>query len=301
MFNSKFIPRIIPKNLTPFNFSPKGYCSLINKKNIPQIRSINSIITSFNVKDNSQRYPQKFIPFNKLKISQTRWFSSDEKEIPTSSTPPPPPPEEILQNKETIIGPPDKKEFQTETRKLLDIVARSLYTEKEVFIRELISNSSDALEKVRHFLATGKAVENPELPLEINLFTDKTARTLTIIDTGIGMNKEELITNLGNIGHSGSSEFVKNLEKKGDLSNIIGQFGVGFYSVFMVSNSIKVYSKSAVPGNKGYCWTSDGGGSYTISEAEGVQRGTKIIIELNDKSSDYYIRETIEKIIKKIF
>jgi len=197
-----------------------------------------------------------------------------------------------------VTGPEDKKEFQTETRKLLDIVARSLYTEKEVFVRELISNASDALEKVRHLVSTGQTVESPDLPLEINLYCDKTAKTLTIVDTGIGMNKQELITNLGSIGYSGSSEFVKSLNR-GDVANIIGQFGVGFYSVFMVSNKVTVFSKSAVPGNKGHCWISDGAGSYSIFEADGVARGTKIIIEFNDKCTEYALRETIEKIVKK--
>jgi HSP90 family molecular chaperone len=126
-----------------------------------------------------------------------------------------------------------------------------------VFVRELISNASDASEKLRHLDVTGKEYDDKYLPLEIHIATDDKNKTITIQDFGIGMKKEELIKNLGTIAHSGTQEYLRQLEGK-DASNIIGQFGVGFYSAFMVGNRVKVYSRSAAPGSKGYCWTSDG-------------------------------------------
>jgi len=199
---------------------------------------------------------------------------------------------------ERATGPAHRHEFQAETRKLLDIVARSLYTEREVFIRELISNASDALEKVRHRQIVGKEIEDPNAPLEINLYVDEKAKTITFQDSGIGMTEAELIKNLGSIGHSGSLDFIKNASDPKAV-DIIGQFGVGFYSTFMVGNKVVVYSKSATPGSKGYCWTSDGSGSYDIAEAEGVHRGTKITVYLNEKSTEYSHKDVVEKIIKK--
>jgi len=199
---------------------------------------------------------------------------------------------------EKVTGSSVQHEFQAETRKLLDIVARSLYTDKEVFVRELVSNASDALGKLRHHQLLGKAIDNADVPLEINVYTDSKKKTLTIQDTGIGMSKEELIKNLGSIGHSGSLEFVKNLQEK-SATDIIGQFGVGFYSAFMVSSKVAVYSRSAIPGSTGYYWTSDGTGTYDISEAEGVARGTKIICYLNDNSHQFSEKGEIENIIKK--
>jgi HSP90 family molecular chaperone len=127
-----------------------------------------------------------------------------------------------------------------------------------VFVRELISNASDALEKFRHETVSGKATLNPSEDLEIKVYTDPKTKTLIIQDNGIGMSEKELISNLGRIGHSGSAEFLKNLSNSQDTRGIIGQFGVGFYSAFMVGSSITVYSKSFAPDAKGYCWTSDG-------------------------------------------
>eukprot|EP01111_Echinosteliopsis_oligospora_P007458 TRINITY_DN2250_c0_g1_i5.p1 TRINITY_DN2250_c0_g1~~TRINITY_DN2250_c0_g1_i5.p1 ORF type:complete len:779 (-),score=237.06 TRINITY_DN2250_c0_g1_i5:20-2245(-) len=207
---------------------------------------------------------------------------------------------------ETVSGNAVKHDFQTETQKLLDIVARSLYTDKEVFVRELISNASDAMEKVRHVQVTGKSIIDPDIPFEINIFTNEEEKTLIIQDTGIGMNQSELIQNLGRIGHSGSLEFLKQTGAGGeDKSAIIGQFGVGFYSTFMVGNRVRVYSRSAIPppppssSSPSYMWESDGTGQYTIAEASGVVRGTKIIINLRDDCSYFSDRKTIENIIKK--
>lgn len=125
-------------------------------------------------------------------------------------------------------------------------------------MRELISNASDAMEKVRHLQVTGAPMEEKDKPLEIKIYTDDKAGVLIIQDAGIGMTKEELVQNLGRIGHSGSLEFLKKLGENPDKASIIGQFGVGFYSTFMVGSNIKVYTRSAHAGSKGYLWESDG-------------------------------------------
>ena len=152
-----------------------------------------------------------------------------------------------------------KHEFQAETRQLLDIVARSLYSEKEVFIREIVSNSSDALEKLRHIQITGSEISDPDAPLEIHLTTDEEKGLFIIQDFGIGMNKDDLVNNLGTIARSGSKAFIEQAKEGNlDAQNIIGQFGVGFYSSFMVGDKIEVFTKSHEPGSQGYHWVSDG-------------------------------------------
>lgn len=211
-------------------------------------------------------------------------------------------PEELIHETEQIKGQKEVKSFQTETKQLLDIVATALYTDKEVFIRELVSNASDACEKLRDYGLTTE-YEDPEKPLEINISVDEKLKTFTIQDTGIGMTKEELITNLGTIAHSGSKNFVKQLQeqgKQGDaISNIIGKFGVGFYSIFMVATKVRVYTRSSQKGSTGYCWESYGTGDYTIHEADGVSRGTKIILYLKDEEKEFSVKEPVERIIKK--
>jgi TNF receptor-associated protein 1 len=195
---------------------------------------------------------------------------------------------------------PQKFEFQAEIKQLLDIVVHSLYTEKEIFVRELVSNASDALEKLRHTQLTEKEIFDDNLTLEINVTTDDKAKTLTIQDFGIGMTRAELIENLGTIAHSGSKAFLKALGEGGAKNtNLIGQFGVGFYSAFMVAKSVKVYSHSWRASEPGHVWTSDGSGSYEIEESEGQRRGTKIVIELKDDcsefSQDWKAKEILER------
>ena len=149
--------------------------------------------------------------------------------------------------------PAEKREFQAETRQLLDIVTHSLYTDKEIFLRELISNASDSLEKLRHLQVTNqiqKTGDDSDLPLEIRIELDEVASTITITDTGIGMKKDELIDNLGTIAKSGSKSFLKELQQSKAagsdvMSGIIGKFGVGFYSSFMVGRKVEFRSKSA--------------------------------------------------------
>ncbi|XP_034195563.2 TNF receptor associated protein 1 [Osmia lignaria lignaria] len=210
----------------------------------------------------------------------------------------------IIKDAEKVIGESDKHEFQSETQMLLQIVAKSLYSEKEVFLRELISNASDALEKLRYMqLTDGKAAEIiGSRNLEIHIATDKQNRTLTIQDTGIGMTREELISNLGTIARSGSRAFLEKLKEKqdaGDASQIIGQFGVGFYSTFMVADKVEVFTKSYAPDVEGLCWTSDGSSTFKIAKAEGVQPGTKIVIHLKADCREFSDEDTVNRLITK--
>jgi len=195
-------------------------------------------------------------------------------------------------------------EFKAETRKLLDIVARSLYSEREIFVRELISNASDALEKLRHQLADTDqkmTVSAGDAPLEVQITADEERGILEIADTGVGMTKQELKDNLGVIAHSGTGEFLKQMEGQGKASaQVIGQFGVGFYSAFMVGNQVEVYTRSSSdPEGRGYRWVSDGTGSYEISEVDGVARGTRIVIHLREDALEFAQRDTIQKVVHK--
>jgi len=195
---------------------------------------------------------------------------------------------------------PQTFEFQAEIKQLLDIVIHSLYTEKEIFVRELVSNASDALEKQRHLQLTEKAVYDDKLTLEINITTDDKAKTFTIQDFGIGMNQAELVENLGTIAHSGSKAFLKALgEGEQKAAGLIGQFGVGFYSAFMVAKTVKVYTHSWRESEPGLLWTSDGAGSFAIEESSGERRGCKVVVELKDECSEFSqewrVRETLER------
>lgn len=208
------------------------------------------------------------------------------------------------------IGPAETHEFKAETKKLLHIVAHSLYSQREVFVRELISNASDALEKLRHLqattaqdVATASSSDDTGNALEINISTDKDAKTITFADTGIGMTEEELKDNLGTIARSGSKAFIEKVQEgansKDAANTIVGQFGVGFYSAFMVGDKITVYTRSAKPGSSGYCWESDGLGSYKLSKAENIPVGTKIIISVKDDAKEFLDKDTLEKVIRQ--
>lgn len=194
---------------------------------------------------------------------------------------------------------PKKFAFQAEVQQLLDIVINSLYTDREIFVRELVSNASDALEKLRHLRITEKNILEPELPLEISITTDENAGVITIQDFGIGMTQEELVENLGTIAHSGSRAFLKTLTESGEKNdNLIGRFGVGFYSVFMVAKRVRVFSRSWHPHSLGYCWTSEGASSYEIEQADDQQRGSKIIIELRDEHKEYATEDRVRGILE---
>ena len=192
-------------------------------------------------------------------------------------------------------------EFKAEIKQLLNILVHSLYTHKEIFLRELISNASDALDKIRFELIKGTEIEQKELPLEVTIDFDEKAKTVIVSDTGIGMTTEELINNIGTIAKSGSADFIKKISENGsDSSNIIGKFGVGFYSVFMVAEKVELITKSYLPNSKTIKWVSDGLGSYEISELnEKYNRGTKIIIHLKDEHKEFAEKYRIESVIKK--
>lgn len=192
-------------------------------------------------------------------------------------------------------------EFKAEIKQLLNILVHSLYTNKEIFLRELISNASDALDKLRFESTRGTGIADNNLPLEIKLSFNSDKKTITVADTGIGMTKEEIIKNIGTIAKSGSEEFIKNLaENKQDAGNIIGKFGVGFYSVFMVADKVSIKSKSFVKDAKPIHWVSDGLGSYEIEELdEKLERGTTIEIHLKEEEKDFADKWKLEQIVKK--
>jgi molecular chaperone HtpG len=189
--------------------------------------------------------------------------------------------------------------FQAEIQQLLDIVIHSLYTDKEIFVRELISNAADACEKLRFNQSSGTAVYQSEIAPGITVTTDEKAGTVTFTDTGLGMTHGELVENLGTIAHSGTKAFLKQLagEKKPDVG-LIGQFGVGFYSAFMVAKKVTVLSRSFAPDEQGWQWTSEGMGGYELAPAADLPRGTKITLELKDDAKDFAREGTVERIIE---
>ncbi|HUG09880.1 MAG TPA: molecular chaperone HtpG [Opitutaceae bacterium] len=195
---------------------------------------------------------------------------------------------------------PEKHAFQAEVRQLLDIVIHSLYTDREIFIRELVSNASDALEKLRHLQITEKEIFDDNLPLEINITTDDSAGTITIQDFGIGMTREELVENLGTIAHSGTKSFLAALKESGGAADarLIGQFGVGFYSAFMVAKEVCVYTHSWKKDAGHLVWSSDGAGAYEITEAEGQRRGCKVVLTLKDDCKDFARAHEARRIIE---
>lgn len=195
-----------------------------------------------------------------------------------------------------------KKEFKSESKRLLDLMINSIYTNKDIFLRELISNASDALDKLYYRSLTDKKVKVDKDDLSIDLAFDRDSRTLTIKDNGCGMTKEELESNLGTIAKSGSLSFKENMSKDEKI-DIIGQFGVGFYSAFMVSDKIVVNSLS-IDSDKAYTWESEGADGYTITESTKDERGTEIILHIkeDDEETNYskYLDEyEIKNLVRK--
>lgn len=195
----------------------------------------------------------------------------------------------------------EKMEFQTEVRDLLNLMINSLYSNKEIFLRELVSNAADALDK-RRFLSVSNAELLPvgtELRIELSVFGE--AKRLVIEDNGIGMNREDLISNLGTIARSGTKQFMKNLQEADKSSvELIGQFGVGFYSAFMVARKIEVLSKKAGE-EQGYLWSSEGTGEFEISEAPKQDAGTKITLYLKDdeESGEFASEWRVKNVVRK--
>ncbi len=182
----------------------------------------------------------------------------------------------------------EKHTFQAEIQQLLDLVVHSLYTDKDIFLRELISNASDSMEKVRHLEGTEKLFKDAGVDLQITLELDKEAKTITLTDRGVGMTREELVENLGTIAHSGTKAFLEQMkETGGSPAGLIGQFGVGFYSAFMVADKVEVFSRSWKDGAQNLRWESDGKTGYEIEETEELPRGVRIVLHLNEKSADF--------------
>jgi molecular chaperone HtpG len=202
---------------------------------------------------------------------------------------------------ETAVPAPEALEYRTEVKQLLDILAHSLYTDREIFLRELISNASDALNRIQFELLTNHDVLDADKELAIHITVDSEAKTLTIADTGIGMNHDELIQNLGTIAHSGAKTFLAKAKEngKGSLEEIIGQFGVGFYSVFMVADEVTVTSRSYRADEQAWTWQSTGDSKFTLTPAAKHDRGTAILIKLKEDAAEFANTWRIEQIVKK--
>lgn len=192
-----------------------------------------------------------------------------------------------------------KHQFQTEVNQLLHLMIHSLYSNKEIFLRELVSNASDALDKLNYLTLTDETFKSMKFDPRIELSFDDEAKTLTIKDSGIGMNEADLVEHLGTIAKSGTKSFVESLtgDAKKD-SNLIGQFGVGFYASYMVADKVEVISKKAGE-ETAYRWVSEGKGEYEITDAERDEQGTTIILHLNDEGKEYAGRWSIKSVIEK--
>lgn len=193
------------------------------------------------------------------------------------------------------------KQFQTEVQKLLDLVIHSLYSNKDIFLRELISNASDAIDKARFEAHSNESLLEGNSDWKIKLVPDKNAGTLTIIDNGIGMGMAEVEENIGTIARSGTKAFMDALKEAKDSNNpeLIGQFGVGFYSSFMVADRVTLTTRKAGDTKAACCWESTGDGSYTIEECEKETRGTEIVLHLKEEMKEYLDEWKIRSIVKK--
>lgn len=198
----------------------------------------------------------------------------------------------------TEIMSEEKLSFQAEVGRLLDIVANSLYSNKEIFLRELVSNASDSCDRLRYAALTQPDLVAQDPDYKIQLSSDVKARKLTITDNGIGMNRDDLVENLGTIARSGTAAFMQQLDEKTDGVNLIGQFGVGFYSAFMIAEQVEVTSRKAGE-DKGWRWVSDGRGEFTVAEAEDAPpRGARITLTLKKGQEEFLDPLRLKQIIK---
>ena len=205
---------------------------------------------------------------------------------------------------ETSANGGERHQFQAEVSRLLNIVANSLYSEKEIFLRELISNASDACDKLRYSALTDADLASGDSEYRIDIKFDKEARTLTVTDNGIGLNNQDLIDNLGTIASSGTAAFIEAVseakkdedEKSGDV-NLIGQFGVGFYSAFMVADEVSVTTRKAGD-EDGWIWKSDGMGEFTIEPTADAERGAEVTLHLKKEADEYLDAMRLRHIVK---
>ncbi len=197
---------------------------------------------------------------------------------------------------------PQEFEYKAEMKQLLHLIIHSLYTHPEVFLRELVSNASDALNKVRFMQVTNTPVLNPESELGITIEIDAEKHSLIIEDNGIGMTREDLIDRIGTVASSGTLDFLRTMKSSAasiDGGELIGQFGVGFYSVFMVTDEVTIETRHADPESKGYRWKSKGEGTFTIEEIDKQERGTRISFKLKEESKDLAEEYRLRSVIKK--
>lgn len=231
------------------------------------------------------------------------------RQFATPRTEAPDPADSTVESTESVVDEPvvdrssaSSHQFQAETKRLLEIVAKSLYTDKDVFLRELLSNCSDAIEKQRILTLTGKS--NALDPLQINVITNEAKRQIIFQDTGIGMTKQDLVDHLGTIAGSGSRKFVERLQKEGSNPNldekIIGQFGVGFYSAFIVADTVEVFSR-AEGETRAHGWVSDGSGSFQVFEADNfhLAHGTRVVLHLKPEFAQFARADEVRKVIEK--
>ncbi len=205
-----------------------------------------------------------------------------------------------MQAENTVPDNVQQFEFRAEIQQLLNILVHSLYTDREIFLRELVSNASDALNRLQFEMLTNPDVLDADVEPAIRITFDSEAHTLTITDNGIGMNREELIENLGTIAHSGAASFLKALQERGTKNtDIIGQFGVGFYSVFMVADEVRVVSRSYRKEDQAWAWTSKGDNAYTIEPSDKTTRGTEITLKLKEDAHDFASQWRLESIVKR--
>jgi molecular chaperone HtpG len=196
---------------------------------------------------------------------------------------------------------PEKLEFKTELKQLLDLIIHSLYTKKEIFLRELISNAADAIDKLRFEGLKDPQLVGSDSNFKIRMIPDKDAGTLTVSDNGIGMSREAIVANLGTIARSGTREFLRGLQQADakDRPELIGQFGVGFYSAFMVADRVTVISKAAGENSEAVKWESDGQGQFTVEPAEKATRGTDVIVHLREDAREFLDEWRIKEIVKR--
>ncbi|HEU4323704.1 MAG TPA: molecular chaperone HtpG [Roseiflexaceae bacterium] len=193
---------------------------------------------------------------------------------------------------------PTSVSFRAEVRQLLHILAHSLYSDREIFLRELVSNASDALSRLQFEMVTNQDVFDADAPQEIHISVDKEARTITISDSGIGMTREELVENLGTIAYSGARAIMERLEAA-QRSNIIGQFGVGFYSAFVVADEVTVVSRSHRPEAEAAQWRSSGGDTFEVGPGEREHRGTTIILKVKEDADEFLDEWKLRQVVKR--